>query len=174
MNNDSILKNIKVIKYKNPYISKNWIKWLNDKEVTKFSDQRLKKHNLKTQRKYINNLKKNNTVFFKIYLESKEIGNIFLTKIDKYNKNCEIGYLIGEKSLWNKGIATLVISLTIKYAFKKLKMKKINSWCYSNNIGSKKALMKNKFKIEGIIKKFYKYNQVKRVDKIYLGLYRYK
>ena len=51
-------------------------------------------------------------------------------------------------------------------------MKKIFTWCFSNNTGSKKALLKNNFKIEGVIKKFYKYNSTKRVDRIYLGLYR--
>tara|TARA_B110000008_G_scaffold274152_1_gene309484 strand:+ start:2148 stop:2672 length:525 start_codon:yes stop_codon:yes gene_type:complete len=174
MNNNNILQKIKIKQYKKPYISKRWIKWLNDKEITKFSNQRFLVHSLKTQRTYINNLRKNNTVFFKIYLEAQEIGNIFLTDIDKINKNCGIGYLIGKKLLWNKGIATFAVKFIIKYAFIKLKMKKIYTWCYSNNNGSKKVLMKNNFKIEGVIKKFYQFNHTKRVDKVYFGLYQDK
>ncbi len=172
MNNKYLLKKIKIKKYKNPNITKKWISWLNDKEITKYSDQKHRLHTPKTQKKYLESLKKNNTVFFKIYLDEKEIGNIILTKIDDYNKNCEIGYMIGEKTLWGKGVATFVIGLALKYAFKTLKMKKIFTWCFSNNTGSKKALLKNNFKIEGVIKKFYKYNSTKRVDRIYLGLYR--
>ena len=125
MKKPSTISNIKLIKYKNPYITKNWIKWLNDKEVTKYSDQRFKKHTFISQRKYLKKLKANNTVFFKIYFKQKEIGNIFLTNIDENNENCEIAYLIGEKSLWNKGIATFIVKLMIKYAFKNLKIKKI-------------------------------------------------
>lgn len=172
MTNKSFLKKIEIIKYKTPYITKKWVNWLNDKEVTKFSDQRFIKHNLSTQSKYIKDLKNKNTVFFKIYFENNEIGNIFLTQIDKNNKNCSIGYLIGIKSLWNKGIATYVIKLTIKYAFNILKIKKIYSWCYSNNIGSKKVLIKNGFKIEGVLKKYYQFSKDKRVDKIFFGLYK--
>ncbi len=172
MKDEKILNYIKLQKIINPSISKNWVKWLNDKDVTKFSDQRFIKHTIKSQRKYITSLIKNNTVFFSIFYKKKNIGNIFLTKIDEKNENCKIGYLIGEKSFWKKGIATFVIGKVIDYAFMKLKLKKIYTWCYSNNIASKKALIKNNFKIEGRIKEFYKFSKNQRVDKIYLGLLR--
>ena len=172
MKDNKILRYIKLQKIVNPTVNKTWIKWLNDKDVTKFSDQRFIKHTIISQRKYIKTLVKNNTVFFKVLYKKNVIGNIFLTKIDEKNKNCEIGYLVGEKSFWRKGIATYIIAKVIDYAFKKLKLKKIYTWCYSNNIGSKKALIKNNFKIEGRIKEFYKFNKNQRVDKIYLGLLR--
>lgn len=170
MNDRFILSHIKLKRFANPLISKKWIKWLNDEDITKYSDQRFKIHTINTQKKYIKNLCKGNSIFFKIYYKNEEIGNIILTSIDKNNDSCEIGYLIGEKKYWNKGIATYVIKLVVSFAFKELKIKKIISWCYSNNIGSKKALLKNKFKIEGRLKKFYKFNNNKRVDKIYFGL----
>ena len=172
MRDAEILKHIKLIKYKKPFVSQNWIRWLNDKDVTKYSDQRFIKHTLNSQKKYIKILMENNTIFYKIFYKNEEIGNIFLTRIDQNNKNCEVGYLIGEKKLWGKGIATYVVGIVIDYAFKRLKLKKIYSWCYENNIGSKKALMKNNFRIEGKIKKFYKFSKTRRVDKIYLGLFR--
>ena len=170
MKDDSILKHIRLKKFTNPSITKKWIKWLNDKIVTKYSDQRHKVHSISSQKKYISNLLKSNSIFFKIYFKNQEIGNIILTNIDKNNENCEIGYLIGEKKFWNKGVASFVISQIVEFAFKKIKIKKIISWCYSNNIGSKKVLLKNKFKIEGRLKKFYKFTDNKRVDKIYFGL----
>ena len=41
----------------------------------------------------------------------------------------------------------------IKFAFNNLKLEKISAGCYENNIGSLRVLEKNKFKIEGRIKK---------------------
>ena len=41
MKKNSIIKNIQLKKFKKPKIIKQWISWLNDKEVTRFSDQRL-------------------------------------------------------------------------------------------------------------------------------------
>ena len=34
-------------------ILKEWIYWLNDKEVTKFSNQRFKKHTVSSQKNYL-------------------------------------------------------------------------------------------------------------------------
>ena len=171
MKKNSITKNIQLKKFKKPKITKKWISWLNDKEVTRFSDQRLSNHTFKSQNKYLKNkINENKTIFFKVYLNKNEIGIIVLTNINKFHKSCEINYLIGEKNIWNKGVATYIINVVIKYAFKKLKIKKIYTGVYSNNIGSKKALLKNKFKIEGVSKGFYKFNSQKRIDKIFFGL----
>ena len=46
MRDELILKNIKLVQYKKPSVSQNWIRWLNDKDVTKYSDQRFIKHTL--------------------------------------------------------------------------------------------------------------------------------
>ena len=51
MKKNSITKNIQLKKFKKPKITKKWISWLNDKEVTKFSDQRLSNHTFKSQKK---------------------------------------------------------------------------------------------------------------------------
>ena len=153
-----IIKDIKIKRSIKPTVTKDWINWLNDHEVTKYSCQRLFKHSFKTQ---------NN--FFSYIFQKKKIGIIVLTKIDKFHQNCEINYLIGDKLYWGRGIATHIIKLTSKYAFNYLKMKKIYTCIYSNNIASKKALIKNNFKIEGSLKSFYKFGS-NRIDKIYLGL----
>ena len=34
-------------------ISQDWIRWLNDKEVTKYSDNRLKKHSKSSQKEFL-------------------------------------------------------------------------------------------------------------------------
>lgn len=165
-----LIKYIKIEKIKKPIITKKWINWLNDKEVTKYSCQRLYKHTIDTQKDYLKKkIKEKKTVFFKLLFKKNKIGIIVLTKIDNYHKNCEINYLIGDKSFWGKGVATHCIKLVLKYAFNNLKMKKIYTCIYSNNLASKKALMKNHFKIEGILKDFYKFKS-RRVDKIYLGI----
>ena len=165
-----IIKDIKIKRSIKPTVTKDWINWLNDHEVTKYSCQRLFKHSFKTQNNYVKKkINEKKTIFFHIFFKKKKIGIIVLTKIDKFHQNCEINYLIGDKLYWGRGIATHIIKLTSKYAFNYLKMKKIYTCIYSNNIASKKALIKNNFKIEGSLKSFYKFGS-NRIDKIYLGL----
>ena len=53
--------------------------------------------------------------------------------------------------MWGKGYVTLAIKEIIKIA-KNKKLKKLKAATYEMNIGSKKVLIKNGFKVEGVLK----------------------
>ena len=62
---------IKQIK-KNNEVTKNWVKWLNDKDVTKYSKNRFKKHTLLSQKKFLlSKLKSKKNLIFKIFIKKK-------------------------------------------------------------------------------------------------------
>tara|TARA_Y100000389_G_C17471092_1_gene531010 strand:- start:3320 stop:3823 length:504 start_codon:yes stop_codon:yes gene_type:complete len=150
-------------------VIKKWVKWINDKIVTQFSEQRLKKHTVKSQKKFIQNkLHSNSSYIYKVIYNNDFIGILEIGNINYYHKNCELMYMIGEKNLWSKGIGEILIKKGIKLA-KALNMKKIYAGTYGGNIASQKVLLKNKFKIEGRIKKFFKIKK-KRDDRVLLGL----
>ena len=155
------------VKKKNE-VTENWVKWLNDKEVTKYSKNRFKKHTLKTQKKFLSSkLKSKKNLIFKIFLKKKHIGLIEISKINKVKKFCYISYMIGEKKYWNKGIGTKVIRLIKEYIFNSMNLKKIYAGIYSNNYGSMLVLKKNNFKVYKKTPKVFQFNNVK-VDKIVL------
>lgn len=136
---------------------KKYVSFLNDQQVMKFSQNLRKKHTISTQKKFLkNNLKKN--LIFQINFKKEFIGMIFLKNIDKYNMNCTISYMIGDKNYWKKGIGTFAVKFIKEKCFEKLKIKKIYTHVYKKNISSIKILQKNNFKIVGEIKKFYKVN----------------
>tara|TARA_B100001093_G_C26807329_1_gene1006048 strand:+ start:819 stop:1343 length:525 start_codon:yes stop_codon:yes gene_type:complete len=149
-----------------------WVKWLNDKEVTKYSEQRFKKHTKLSQINFINfKLKDKKSFLFKIIFENNFIGVIELGNMDHQHSNCEIMYIIGEQKYWSKGIGTRSINLALKFA-EKNKIKKVYAGVYSNNFPSINVLKKNKFKLEGKISNFYNYTLQKkiiRVSKLILG-----
>lgn len=61
----------------------------------------------------------------------------------------DLGFLVGEKSYWGRGIATEAISLATTFAFETLCLQKLWGGAYSTNLGSKKAFLKNGYQIEG-------------------------
>ena len=137
-------------------ILKKWISWLNNKKVSSFSARSSKKHNIKSQKQFLQKKifdKKN--YLFKIVFNNEFVGLIELTNMDYLFKNCEIRYLIGETKIWNKGIATRAIKLATLYCFKKLKMKLVIADTHQDNISSQKVLRKNNFKLQVRIKKFF-------------------
>ena len=134
-------------------ITSKYQNWMNDPDVNRFTEQSRNKHFLNDIRKFVrekNKSKKNFLygIFIKKDNLNMHIGNIKLGPIDFTHKSARISYFIGEKNLWGKGLATIAIKEITKKA-KKKGIKKIRAGLYEVNIGSKKALVKNGFKLEG-------------------------
>ena len=142
---------------------------MNDPEVVQFTEQKNKKHTRKNIGLFLK--KTNEDIFSEIYgifYEKNLIGTIKIGNINKIHKTAEISYIIGNKKFWNKGIATFVVKKICDYIFGKLKLKKIIAGTYSVAISSQKILIKNGFKLEGILKKQILFKN-KRIDLHFYG-----
>lgn len=160
--------NVYLKKLSSKNITKKWISWLNDKIVNRYGDKGSSKHSIKSQKKWFNNKIIENAVILGVYIDNSFVGVGEISQISKEHKNCQISYMIGEKSYWNKGYGNKLINLLCIYAKKKFRVKKIIAVTFENNFASQKVLLKNNFNVEGKIKNFYKYNN-KRVSKLYFG-----
>ena len=157
-------------KIKKTDISEEWVSWLNNKKINRYSNQRFVHHTIKTQKIFIKKkIADKSSAMYAIFINNKHIGVIELTKIDLIHKNCIVSFMIGNNKFWGKGIATEALDQILKIGFRNLKLKKITSSIYANNTRSEKVMLKNGFKVEGIVKNFYKYGN-KRMDKKILGI----
>lgn len=137
-------------------ISEKYLTWMNDLEVHKYTEQKNIKHTKTKIRKFVKEKNKSKNEFlYGIFLKRNNlnihIGNIKLGPINFTHKVGEISYFIGDRELWGKGYTTLAIKEIIKIA-KKMGLKKIKAGLYDMNIGSKKVLERNNFKLEGEMK----------------------
>ena len=153
-------------------ISKKYQNWLNDFEVQRYTEQKYKKHSLADIRNFVRKKNKSKNEFlYGIFLKKNNlnihIGNIKLGPISIIHKHANISYFIGEMELWNKGYTTLAIEEIIKIA-KRKGVKKLKAGLFEMNIGSKKVLIKNGFKIEGKFKSEIIYKR-KRFDSYWFG-----
>ena len=161
---------LKLRRIKYTDISYDWVSWLNDKVVTKYSGKRFKRHTIKSQKIFLKNkLKNKSSLLFGIFFSNEHIGIIELANISKIHKHCEIRFIIGRKDYWNKGIGSKSINKALNVVFNKLKLEKAYAFTYSNNLGSQKVLKKNGFSIEGKIDNFFQYKN-RRVNNVILGL----
>ena len=154
-------------------VTKKYVLWMNSRKIVNFTEQRFKKHSIVGIREFVKSKKISKTEFlYGIYIElpsdTIHVGNIKLGPIDFKHKTAEISYFIGDFKFQNKGIGTQAIQEAIYIAKKKFNLKKITAGVYSNNIFSKKLLLKNKFKLEGTLEKQFQYGN-KRVDKLIYG-----
>lgn len=172
MNNLRQLIYLKKLNNKN--ISGDYIKWMNDYDVVKYTEQRFKKNSFRDIKKFI--LQKNKSkidylygIFFKEKNSLVHIGNIKLGPINKNHMTADVSYIIGKKIFWKKGIASFALRKIIEIARKKFKLKKLIAGCYENNFGSIKVLKKNHFKKEATFASQILFEK-KRIKKLVFGL----
>ena len=141
-NSDISLKKIKQKK-----LIQKYLKWVNDKTITKFTELKKIKISLKILQNYI--IEKNNSkneFLFGIFYKKHYIGNIKIGPINIKLNSAPIGYIIGDKLFWNRGVATIAIKKIVNFGFTKLKLKYITSNSEIKNLFSSRALITNNFK----------------------------
>lgn len=75
-------------------------------------------------------------------------GAIGFVKLDKKDKNGELGYWLG-KRYWGKGFMSEAVGLILNFGFNKLKLHRIYARVFEENIASSVVLKKAGFKLEG-------------------------
>lgn len=136
-------------------ISNNYLKWVNNKEVTKFMEIRDETFTKNDLINFVTNINNSDyQILFGIFdiSKNKHIGNIKLEYLNKEKEKVSLGLFIGEKSYWGKGYATKAINLATSYGFDKLVITTIIAGAFTKNIGSIKAFEKNGYEITKLIK----------------------
>lgn len=126
--------------------------WMNDKAINQYLESRFCYQTIETLKEFIQSVSNDRNYAFAIIdnESGKHIGNIKIGSIDKRYSRADLGFLIGDKAFWGKGVASEAIGLCVTFAFEILKLHKIYGGVYSQNIGSIKAFLKNGFSQEGI------------------------
>ena len=155
-------------------IKKDYLNWMNDPDVVKYTEQRFKKHSLKSIKKFVlSKLSSKNEHIYGIFIKKNKnefhIGNIKIGPIDYFHKTADISYIIGYKKYWNKGLGSLAVKKIIELSRKKYRLKKITAGCYEMNKGAIEVLKKNKFIMEASFKNQINYKN-KRIKKFVFGL----
>ena len=117
------------------HANKKYLKWLNDKEINKYTELRHKETKLRDIVSFIKKTKDSkNTYIYGIFLNNKNnhIGNITLGPINSIHKSAEIGFFIAKKIL-EQGIMSVAIKRIILISKTKFKLKKLLAGCYEIN-----------------------------------------
>ena len=82
---------------------------------------------------------------------NKLLGRILLSNFEDNNKKANIGYFIGRDS-WGKRIISESIKPVVGFGFSYLELERIYTTVHVDNVGSWKALEKNGFLREGLLR----------------------
>lgn len=134
-------------------VNANYLQWMNDPQVIRFLEVRHSRRTLKDLREYVAGvIERKEDMFFAICLNEtgRHIGNIKLGPINRAHGFAHIGFFIGDREHWGKGIATEAVGLVVDYAFGTLGLHKVLAGCYATNEASLRVFKKCGFKKEGV------------------------
>jgi [ribosomal protein S5]-alanine N-acetyltransferase len=87
------------------HLTATYVAWLNDPAVVRYSEQRHRKHTLDSCRAYVGRFESGPDRLWAVEYEGEHVGNISAV-VDLMNGTVEVSNLIGEPSVWGRGIGT--------------------------------------------------------------------
>lgn len=132
-------------------LTKLW-EWFNDREVRRFLQSPEEVFYFEDELEWYENLRRNKNrhkVFVILNNTSNELmGVVGIHNIDTKNGKAELGYFLW-KHYWRRGYMAEAVGLALRYAFEELNLRKVYARVYEPNVGSRKVLEKNGFKLVG-------------------------
>ncbi len=155
------------------YLSPRYVGWLNNPDVTRFSEQRHRTHTMESCRDYLESFA-NTPNYFWALLETGHdflhIGNVN-AYVDPINETADVGILIGETSAWGKGYAVEAFEAVINYFIEEQRLRKVTAGTLLANTQMLKVMEKAGMIEDGIRKRQYLWNGTE-TDAIHMAVFR--
>lgn len=134
-----------------------WLSWLEDFSTIKWLEgPRMHTYAQKDLNEYLQKMKSSETdLLLAIRFQGKHVGNVTLTSISKFHLHATVGILLGEKTIWNRGISRKCLEKVGDWALNPngLKLIRLQAAAFSENPASIKAFLAAGFEIEGTWRK---------------------
>ena len=143
-------KRLKLVPFHAGMVTETHVSWLNDLKVTRYSEQRHRKHTLESQHNYLNSFPAGSHVWL-IQSASKDVGTI-TAYVDTHNKVADMGIMIGDRLSLNIGYASEAWAVVMKYLFSVEGVRKITAGCMVSNTAMQRLAVKSGMSFESVSK----------------------
>ena len=166
-----VSSNVILKRFQKENISDEYLSWLNDQKVVKYSVQRHISHDRSTAEAYLDWMAQRGGIVFAIYDKSqnRHVGNISLD-FDPPNLTCDMALMIGNRSFWGKGIAKEAWIAVRDFAFEQLGYRKINAGTLSVNTPMLKLAVNTGMVPDGVQKDQYIW-EGQLVDRVFFAFF---
>ena len=145
---------VQILPFNESHLSHNYVSWLNDKEVVRYSEQRHYVHTLKSCQIYYEQQLMSNNYFLAIELilnnQKKHVGNLGIS-IDIENKIADLSIIIGDKSTWGNGVGSRAWNLALKFILCDLKFRMVTAGTMEVNAPMIKLMNRSGMIVDGIL-----------------------
>jgi ribosomal-protein-alanine N-acetyltransferase len=110
---------LRIESFTSEYLTEKYVSWLTDSEVVRFSEQRHARHTLESCRSYWSSFSGTPNFLWALVAKDPAIGHFgnITSYVDQSRLSADIGILIGEKRVWNKGYGREAWIAVCQYLF---------------------------------------------------------
>lgn len=127
----------------------DYVRWLNDPEVVRFSNQRFVRHTEETGRRYLQSFADTANLFVAI---DDKVTNGMIGTLTVYrslaHQTADIGIVIGDSSAWGKGYGQEAFALMVDVLLASGEVRKVTAGTMAPNVGMIKVMERSGLKWE--------------------------
>lgn len=132
-------------------ITVDYIRWLNDPEVVRFSNQRFRHHDEESCLDYLRTFADSDNLFVAIRLcDDKRLIGTMTAYVSSHHGTADMGLLIGERGLWGQGFGLEAWNLFLDYLLSDRKLRKITAGTLRCNLGMIRIMERSGMRIEAV------------------------
>ncbi len=135
-------------------IKDEYISWLNDPEIVRFSNQRYSNHTVDTSLQYLSSFRDTDNLFLAIRMidTAKLVGTIN-AYVDLRHGVADMGIMIGDREQWGNGIGLDSWSTLMQYLFDGANLRKVTGGTLRPNEGMVQVMLRSGMHLEAVREK---------------------
>lgn len=132
-------------------ITADYIRWLNDPEVVRFSNQRFRHHDEKSCLAYLQTFADSGNLFLAICLcDDERLIGTMTAYVSAQHGTADMGLLIGERGLWGQGFGLEGWNLLLGHLLRDRKLRKITAGTLRCNVGMTRIMERSGMRLEAV------------------------
>lgn len=132
-------------------ITTDYLDWLADPEVVRFSNQRFRTHTRESALEYLNSFTGSGNIFLSIRLaENQRLVGTITAYCSKPHQTADMGLLIGDRGCWGQGVGLDAWSILMDHLLNVCCLRKVTGGTLRCNAGMVKIMERTGMKLEAV------------------------
>lgn len=134
-------------------ITADYVGWLNDPEVTRFSNQRFREHSRESSFTYLASFEGSDNLFLSIKesQSGESIGTMTAYR-NPHHRTCDVGIMIGNRAYWGGGYGQEAWNLLTNWLLSEGGVRKLTAGCLSANRAMVTLMERSGMELEAVRK----------------------
>lgn len=132
-------------------IDERYLGWLQDTEVTRFSNQRFRKHTLESCRAYLHSFDDSPNTFLLLEHRADQVpvGTMTIYRAEHHG-TADIGLMVGNRSYWRQGLGLEAWSTVLHALLQEAGLRKVTGGTARPNTGMVKIMEQSCMQLEAV------------------------